>query len=44
MHEPAPAQDKQQAAARRGVRRTVLVLVAVAVGIYLAFILSGVLR
>ncbi|MFC7302416.1 hypothetical protein [Cognatiluteimonas weifangensis] len=43
MHEPAPAQDKQQAA-RRGVRRTVLVLVAVAVGIYLAFILSGVLR
>lgn len=44
MHEPAPVKDQQQAAARRGVRRTVLVLAAIAVGIYLAFILGGALR
>jgi len=35
--------SKQQAARRRGVRRTVLVFAAVAVAIYAAFILSGVL-
>ncbi len=40
---PTPT-DRQQATARRGaVRRTVLILAAIAVAVYAAFILSGVL-
>ncbi len=34
--------DRRSDDARRGVRRTVLVLVAIAAAIYVAFILSGV--
>jgi hypothetical protein len=39
-HSDKPAGDT----ARRGVRRTVLVLVVVAVAIYAAFILSGAMK
>ena len=38
-----PSTNEQQAAARRGVRRTVLLFVAIAVVIYVGFILLGVL-
>ena len=38
-----PSTNEQQAAARRGVRRTVLVFVVIAVAIYLGFILLGML-
>ncbi len=44
MADPVQPLDPQQVARRRrGVRRTVLVLFVVAVAIYAAFILSGVL-
>jgi hypothetical protein len=40
---PTPT-DEQQATARRGaVRRTVFVLAAIAIVVYVAFVLSGVL-
>ena len=44
MNQPLPPRmDVKQAAARRGgVRRTVLVVVAIVVAIYAAFVLSGV--
>jgi hypothetical protein len=38
-----PPTNEQQAAARRGVRRTVMLFVAIAVAIYAGFILLGVL-
>lgn len=40
---PATTDDQQAAAKRRTLRRTVLILAGVAVAIYVAFILSGVL-
>lgn len=44
MSEPVTPLDPRQVAARRkGVRLTVLVFVVIAVAIYAAFILSGVL-
>jgi hypothetical protein len=38
-----PSTNEQQAAARRGVRRTLLLFVVIAVGIYVGFILLGML-
>ena len=40
-----PRQDGQQiAASRRRARRTALIVAAIAVGVYIAFIVSGVLN
>jgi hypothetical protein len=38
-----PSTNEQQAAARRGVRRTVLLFVVIVVAIYVGFILLGML-
>lgn len=40
----APMDERQVAAARRRARRTALVVAAIAVAVYVAFILSGVLN
>jgi len=42
--QPEPMDDRQVAAARRRARRTALVVAAIAVAVYLGFILSGVLN
>ena len=41
---PPAMDDRQVAAARRRARRTALVVAAIAVAVYLGFILSGVLN
>ena len=43
MPHPTPLTADQAAARRKSVRRTVLLVAAIAIGIYAAFILSGVL-
>ena len=42
MTHPTPLTPDQVAARRKAVRRTALVVAAIAVGVYVAFILSGV--
>jgi hypothetical protein len=45
MSQPQPLQrDALEAQRRRNIRRTTMVLVLVALGIYVAFIASGVLK
>lgn len=41
-HTPAPVMDAE--ARRRAVRRTAWIVVGIAVGVYVVFILSGVLK
>ena len=43
MPQPTPLTPDQVAARRKAVRRTALVVAAIAVGVYVVFILSGVL-
>lgn len=43
MPAPRTPLDEQQAAARRNVRRTALIMAVLAVAIYAGFILSGVM-
>lgn len=40
---PAPIDERLQQARRRGVRRTALIVAAIAVAVYVGFILSGIL-
>lgn len=39
---PSPIDERLRQARRRGVRRTALIVAAIAVAVYVAFILSGV--
>ncbi len=41
---PAPMDEQQVAASRRRARRTAIIVAAIAVGVYVTFILSGVLK
>ena len=43
MADPRPLTDEQLAARRKGVRRTAWAVCAIALAVYLAFLLSGVL-
>ena len=43
MPHPTPLTGEQAAARRKAVRRTALAMAAIAIGIYVVFILSGVL-
>jgi len=44
MAESLPPMNDQQAAARKSARRTALIVAAIAVAVYVAFMLSGVFK